>query len=84
MGHCREAKDQRSKEKRLKLQAITSFHQCGGNIGDVDDTPVPKWVRDVGESNLDTFYTNRRGTRNPEYFSIGVDNQPLFHGHTAV
>lgn len=68
----------------LKLQAIMSFHQCGGNVGDVVYIPIPKWVRDVGESNSDIFYTNRKGNRNPEYLSLGVDNHPLFHGRTAV
>ena len=44
----------------LKLQAIMSFHQCGGNIGDAVNIPLPQWVLlDVGESNLDVFYTNK-------------------------
>lgn len=68
----------------LKLQAIMSFHQCGGNVGDAVYIPIPQWVHDIGKSNPDIFYTNCRGTRNPEYLSLGVDNQPLFHGRTAV
>ncbi|KAJ0251159.1 hypothetical protein HA466_0135360 [Hirschfeldia incana] len=68
----------------LKIQAIMSFHKCGGNVGDVVTIPIPKWVRDVGDSNPDIFYTNRKGTRNDEYLSIGVDNVALFDGRTAV
>lgn len=68
----------------LKVQAIMSFHQCGGNVGDVVNIPIPQWVRDVGESDPDIFYTNRKGNRDPEYLSIGVDHQPLFHGRTAI
>ncbi|XP_058072884.1 beta-amylase isoform X1 [Magnolia sinica] len=68
----------------LKLQAIMSFHQCGGNVGDIVNIPIPQWIRDIGESDPDIYYTNRRGTRNIEYLSIGVDNQPLFGGRTAV
>ncbi|XP_072951326.1 beta-amylase-like isoform X2 [Typha angustifolia] len=72
------------KEEGLKLQAIMSFHQCGGNVGDIVNIPIPQWVRDIGRSNPDIFYTNRKGTRNEEYLSIGVDNLPLFIGRTAV
>ena len=68
----------------LKIQAIMSFHQCGGNVGDVVNIPLPQWVLDVGESDPDIFYTNRTGNRNKEYLTIGVDNQSLFGGRTAV
>ncbi|KAK7263568.1 hypothetical protein RJT34_31160 [Clitoria ternatea] len=68
----------------LKLQAIMSFHQCGGNVGDVVTIPIPKWVLDIGESDPDIFYTNRPGTRNKEYLTLGVDNEPIFHGRTAI
>ncbi|KAJ0447903.1 putative beta-amylase [Helianthus annuus] len=69
---------------KLKMQVVMSFHQCGGNVGDVVIIPIPQWVRDVGESNPDIFYTNRSGNRNTEYLTIGVDNQPLFGGRTAI
>ncbi|KAJ4851269.1 Beta-amylase [Turnera subulata] len=68
----------------LKVQAIMSFHQCGGNVGDAVYIPIPQWVRDVGETNPDIFYTNREGNRNPEYLTLGVDRQPLFSGRTAI
>ncbi|WJX49861.1 Beta-amylase [Trifolium repens] len=68
----------------LKLQAIMSFHQCGGNVGDVVTIPIPQWVLDIGESDPDIFYTNRSGTRDKEYLTVGVDNKPIFHGRTAI
>lgn len=71
-------------ELGLKIQAIMSFHQCGGNVGDAVYIPLPPWVTAVADSNPDIFYTNRRGTRNPEYLTIGVDNERLFHGRTPV
>lgn len=66
------------------MQATMSFHQCGGNIGDAVNIPLPQRVLDVGESNTDIFYTNKRLTRNMEYLTIGVDNLPIFHGRTAI
>lgn len=68
----------------LKLQVIMSFHQCGGNVGDAVNIPLPRWILDIGESDPDVFYTNIKGNRNEEYLTIGVDNLPLFAGRTAV
>lgn len=68
----------------LKVQAIMSFHQCGGNVGDEVYIPIPPWVLEIGGSNPDIFYTDRSGNRNKEYLSLGVDNRPLFHSRTAV
>ncbi|GFQ08252.1 beta-amylase [Phtheirospermum japonicum] len=68
----------------LRIQAIMSFHQCGGNIGDAVYIPIPEWVLDVGTKDPDIFYTNRSGNRNQECLSLGVDNLPLFHGRTAI
>ncbi|KAL0444129.1 UNVERIFIED_CONTAM: Beta-amylase [Sesamum latifolium] len=68
----------------LRIQAIMSLHQCGGNIGDAVYIPIPDWVLAVGENDPDIFYTNRSGNRNKEYLSLGVDNLPLFEGRTAV
>ncbi|KAF5206434.1 Beta-amylase [Thalictrum thalictroides] len=68
----------------LKLQAIMSFHQCGGNVGDIVTIPIPQWVLNIGESNPDIFYTTRSGERDKEYLSIGVDKLPLFDGRTAI
>ncbi|XP_066394954.1 beta-amylase-like [Miscanthus floridulus] len=68
----------------LKLQAIMSFHACGGNVGDAVNIPIPRWVREVGEGDPDVFYTSSSGARNQEYLTIGVDDEPLFYGRTAI
>ncbi|PIA58469.1 hypothetical protein AQUCO_00500422v1 [Aquilegia coerulea] len=68
----------------LKVQAIMSCHQCGGNVGDIVTIPIPQWVLNIGESNPDIFYTTHSGERDKEYLSIGVDNQQLFDGRTAI
>ncbi|KAL8474388.1 hypothetical protein ACS0TY_031018 [Phlomoides rotata] len=61
----------------LRIQAIMSFHQCGGNVGDKVNIPLPEWVID---EDPDVFYTDRSGNRDQEYLSLGVDNLPLFRG----
>ena len=71
-------------ELGLKIQAIMSFHQCGGNVGDEVYIPLPPWVTAVADTNPNIFYTNKRGTRNPEYLSIGVDHERLFRGRTPL
>lgn len=68
----------------LKVQAIMSFHRCGGNVGDNITIPLPEWVLEIGETNPDIFYTNRTGNRNKECLSLAVDNLPIFQGRTAV
>jgi len=69
---------------KLKLQVIMSFHQCGGNVGDSVFISLPKWVHKVGEANPDIFYTNYKGIRNKECLSLGVDNEPVFHGRSPI
>ncbi|KAG8080225.1 hypothetical protein GUJ93_ZPchr0007g3248 [Zizania palustris] len=73
-----------AQEEGLKVQAIMSFHACGGNVGDAVTIPLPRWVRDVGEADPDVYYTSPSGARNQEYLTIGVDDRPLFHGRTAI
>lgn len=69
----------------LRIQAIMSFHQCGGNVGDRVNIPLPEWVIAVGEEeDPDIFYTDRSGNRDQEYLSLGVDNLPLFRGRTPI
>jgi beta-amylase len=72
------------KQVGLKAEVVMSFHQCGGNVGDDCNIPIPQFVRNVGNSNPDIYYTDRAGHRNPEYISLGSDDQPLFSGRTPV
>lgn len=72
------------KEAGLKLQVVMSFHQCGGNVGDDVNIPLPKWILDIGNNNPDIFFTDKEGRRNPECLSWGVDKERIFYGRTAL
>lgn len=72
------------KNSGLALHCVLSFHQCGGNVGDTCDIPLPMFVRNVGNANPDIYYTDVHGNRDMEYLSIGVDSEPLFQGRTAL
>eukprot|EP00889_Picochlorum_renovo_P003474 jgi/Picre1/30504/NNA_005867.t1 len=64
--------------KGLKVQAVMSFHAAGGNVGDTCTIPLPPWVYDAAEMDPDIFYTDVDGHRNPEYISLGCDEEPCF------
>ncbi|GJM91501.1 hypothetical protein PR202_ga07877 [Eleusine coracana subsp. coracana] len=68
----------------LRLQAVMSFHQCGGNVGDSCNIPLPSWVLEEMSNNPDIVYTDRSGRRNPEYISLGCDNLPVLKGRTPI
>ncbi|KAK1438470.1 hypothetical protein QVD17_04279 [Tagetes erecta] len=68
----------------LKLQAVMSFHQCGGNVGDSCSIPLPPWVLEEISRNPDIVYTDRSGRRNPEYISLGCDSLPVLRGRTPI
>ncbi|CAL8469970.1 g9512 [Coccomyxa elongata] len=65
----------------LKVQAVMSFHACGGNVGDSAQVPLPSWVMKAGDQDPDIFHTDRPrdarlGNRNKEYVSIFADEAP--------
>jgi beta-amylase len=74
----------------LKLQAVLSFHACGGNVGDLVRIPLPEWVLAAGRSDPDIFFTDRPragagiGQRNREYLSFWADEEPVLQGRTPV
>ncbi|MEI6056588.1 MAG: family 14 glycosylhydrolase [Lentisphaerota bacterium] len=53
----------------LKIQAIMSFHQCGGNVGDDVNIPLPSWIWSLtgngGKYISEQLYTNGAGTAYP-------------------
>ncbi len=53
----------------LQIQAIMSFHQCGGNIGDDVNVPLPSWIWSVAGNGAkyipEQLYTNGNGTAYP-------------------
>ncbi|KAL2939799.1 Beta-amylase 1 chloroplastic [Bienertia sinuspersici] len=68
----------------LKVQAVMSFHQCGGNVGDSVTIPLPKWVLEEMNNDPDLAYTDQWGRRNYEYVSLGCDSLPVLKGRTPI
>lgn len=75
---------QMAKKHGLKIQAVMSFHQCGGNVGDSCTIPLPKWVVEEIERDPNLAYTDQSGRRNYEYVSLGCDQLPVLKGRTPV
>ncbi|TVU48409.1 hypothetical protein EJB05_08045 [Eragrostis curvula] len=73
-----------AKKTGLKVQAVMSFHQCGGNVGDSVTIPLPKWVLEEMDQDQDLAYTDRCGRRNYEYISLGCDTLPVLKGRTPI
>ncbi|CAJ1952243.1 unnamed protein product [Sphenostylis stenocarpa] len=73
-----------AKKHGLKVQAVMSFHQCGGNVGDSCNIPLPKWVVEEMNNDPDLAYTDQWGRRNYEYVSLGCDTLPVLKGRTPV
>ncbi|KAG6428228.1 hypothetical protein SASPL_112479 [Salvia splendens] len=73
-----------AKKHGLKVQAVMSFHQCGGNVGDSCTIPLPKWVVEEIDKDPDLAYTDQWGRRNYEYLSLGCDTIPCLKGRTPV
>lgn len=72
------------RDLKLKIQAVMSFHECGGNVGDNVHIPLPQWVTEIGQGNPDIYFRNRDGTSNSECLTWGVDKERVFRGRTAV
>ncbi|XP_074272998.1 beta-amylase 2, chloroplastic [Silene latifolia] len=68
----------------LKLQVVMSFHECGGNVGDDVNIPLPRWIREIGQKNPDIYFTNQEGRRITECLSWGIDKERVLRGRTAV
>ncbi|XP_057549258.1 beta-amylase 1, chloroplastic-like [Amaranthus tricolor] len=73
-----------AKKYGLKVQAVMSFHQCGGNVGDSVTIPLPKWAVEEMHNDPDLAYTDQWGRRNFEYVSLGCDSLPVLKGRTPV
>ncbi|MEJ2044847.1 MAG: family 14 glycosylhydrolase [Reinekea sp.] len=61
----------------LKWVPILSFHQCGGNVGDDCNIPIPDWVWEniaPGQS-LSLKYKSELGNYNSEVISLWSDAQ---------
>ncbi|KAM7273442.1 hypothetical protein ACFE04_028106 [Oxalis oulophora] len=73
-----------AKKHGLKVQAVMSFHKCGGNVGDSVTIPLPKWVVEEVDKDQDLAYTDQWGRRNYEYLSLGCDTLSVLKGRTPV
>ncbi|KAA8527837.1 hypothetical protein F0562_035294 [Nyssa sinensis] len=73
-----------AKKHGLKVQAVMSFHQCGGNVGDSCTIPLPKWVVEEVDKDPDLAYTDQWGMRNYEYISLGCDTLPVLKGRSPI
>lgn len=68
-----------AKEFQLKVQVVTSFHQCGGNVGDNCDIALPAFVREAN----DIWYKDAQGVETREYISLFADDVAV-KGRTPI
>lgn len=65
----------------LKIIPIMSFHQCGGNVGDTCDIPIPGWIwnhyQGQGVSASDMKYKSEFGNEASETVSLWQDDLVL-------
>jgi beta-amylase len=67
------------KAEGLKVQAIMSWHACGGNVGDDDvNIPLPPWI--LSCSSDDMWYQDQWGALNKECISLWADHMPCLPG----
>eukprot|EP00960_Hanusia_phi_P028275 747293-Hanusia_phi.AAC.4 len=50
---------ERCQKLGLQVQAVMSFHACGGNIGDSVNVPLPGWVLELEEDVPELFYRDQ-------------------------
>lgn len=63
-----------------RVEVMASFHQCGGNVGDACDIPLPRFV--VEEEGI--WYEDAAGVQNREYVSLFADDERLSDGRTPL
>ncbi len=56
------------RDEGLKWTPILSFHQCGGNVGDDCNVPLPSWVWQLG-GRINMVYRDQNGFENGEYIA---------------
>lgn len=65
----------------LKIVPIMAFHQCGGNVGDDCDIPLPPWLwqhfRQQGVAAADLQYQSEFGNRSTETVALWADQWVL-------
>jgi len=66
-------------ELGLKLQAVMSFHKCGGNVGDVVDYPLPSFALSVAKTK-GLLYQSNTGVIAEDCLSLSADSERVFPG----
>ena len=66
------------KQLNLKVQAVMSFHACGGNIGDSVNIPLPTWVTELEPNIPELYYRDQRDDPSREYISLSCDHLRVF------
>lgn len=59
-----------AKDRGMKVQFVASFHQCGGNVGDACNIPLPSFVTSADG----IWYKDHDGNEDKEYISLFADN----------
>ncbi|TKY60753.1 Beta-amylase 3 [Spatholobus suberectus] len=68
----------------LKVRAVLAFHQHGTGPDDPNWIPLPLWVLDEIQKDLELAYCDRFGRRNIEYISLGCDILPVLRGRSPI
>ncbi|KAG5030065.1 hypothetical protein GLYMA_05G219200v4 [Glycine max] len=68
----------------LKVRAVLAFHQHGTGPDDPNWIPLPLWVLDEIQKDIELAYCDRFGRRNIEYISLGCDILPVLHGRSPI
>lgn len=68
----------------LKVRVVMAFHQCGTGPGDPSWIPLPQWVLEEMDRDPDLAFSDRFGTRNTEYISLGCDILPVLRGRSPI
>jgi len=69
-----------AEERGLKVQFVTSFHQCGGNVGDDCFIPLPSFVTQQS----DIWFKDQNGAETKEYISFFADDVAMDDGRTVL
>lgn len=69
-----------AKSRGFKVQIVSSFHQCSGNVGDACNIPLPEFVRSLP----DIWYKDAEGKETKEYISLFADAVPLADQRTPL
>jgi len=71
------------KDCGLELQAVMSFHKCGGNVGDAVNYPIPEWaLKPAREKGL--LYKSKAGVVSEDCLSLSADHVDIFPGPAGL